>query len=519
MIFGRARRAHRMMAQATRNGSRLTLDELCFLLALLTCPPPARACIRRLENLLVFYRRFGRFRPRHMKSRPNIVLCTCDQLRAFETGCYGNEVVRTPNVDRLAREGVRFETAVTNFPVCMAARSVLMSGQFNRTCTGGVANFGYPIGRDGFYMPEYPEAGRPHCKDRTLPEVLRDHGYRNTVIGKWHIHSWPQDVGFDEYLIPRVHHCHTGQSYTENGGPEFVPEGYSVEFEADRVEQFLADRREARDPFFLYYNISVPHCPLDDAPEEFRGMYDPEDIPLRANVDPERPLADQDYHFKVYRHDFRYYQHHLPCTETLPDGYTLRHLIAEYYGMTTWMDAVFGRMLAALDRHGLADDTIVVFTSDHGDNLGSHGLVQKNTPNEESIRIPLLVRGPSVGAGPSVVRDRVASLVDLAPTLLSFLGVETPDHFHGRDLSAPCAPEAFVETSGGAAVRTTSHLYYIPFEAERSLAAHPGQMFDLAADPFELRNLTGENPLPPPAAELDEALRDWDRRTPWMEER
>ncbi|HUU59929.1 MAG TPA: sulfatase-like hydrolase/transferase, partial [Phycisphaerae bacterium] len=79
-----------------------------------------------------------------MSNRPNIVLCTCDQLRAFEVGCCGNPVVRTPNVDRLAGEGVRFETAVTNFPVCMAARSVLLSGQYNRTCTGGVANVGFP---------------------------------------------------------------------------------------------------------------------------------------------------------------------------------------------------------------------------------------------------------------------------------------------------------------------------------------------------------------------------------------
>jgi hypothetical protein len=97
-----------------------------------------------------------------MKELPNILLCTCDQLRSFEVGCYGNPVIRTPNVDRLAQGGVRFGTAVTNFPVCMAARSVLFSGQANRTCTGGLGNVAFPGGPAGFFMCEYPEAGRPH---------------------------------------------------------------------------------------------------------------------------------------------------------------------------------------------------------------------------------------------------------------------------------------------------------------------------------------------------------------------
>ena len=93
---------------------------------------------------------------------PNIILCMCDQLRAFEVGCYGNPVIRTPNLDRLAAEGVRFETAVTTYPVCMAARSVLLSGQYNRTCTGGVGNVATGQGEGRIYFPQYPFAGRPH---------------------------------------------------------------------------------------------------------------------------------------------------------------------------------------------------------------------------------------------------------------------------------------------------------------------------------------------------------------------
>ncbi|RLD10956.1 MAG: hypothetical protein DRI44_04730 [Chlamydiae bacterium] len=459
-----------------------------------------------------------------MKKRPNIILCTCDQLRAFEVGCYGNPVIQTPNLDRLASNGTRFETAVTNYPVCMAARSVLISGQYNRTCTGGISNVAFQSQAGSFNMPEYPFFGRPHLKSPTLAEILRSHNYHTSVIGKWHIHSWPDDIGFDEYLIPRVHHCHSGQSFTENGGPEFVPPGYSVDYESERVESFLENQRDKNNPFFLYYNISVPHCPLADAPEKFRTMYKPEEIPLRANVDIDKPLKDEEYWFKIYRYDFRYYDLHLPYTEKLPEDYSLRHLIAEYYGMTTWMDSAVGKMLNALEKSGLADDTIVVFTSDHGDNLGSNGLVQKGGPNEESVRIPLIINQPESGIKKAVDKTHVASLVDLAPTLLSLIDVEIPSHFHGRDMSAICVGKqsdidnhAFIETGNGVAIRTPEYLYHLPFSGQNhDLAENPDQFYDLIEDPYQLHNLAGENVTGEIAKELDTKLREWNNKIPWM---
>ncbi|OGV72871.1 MAG: hypothetical protein A3K19_33095 [Lentisphaerae bacterium RIFOXYB12_FULL_65_16] len=461
-----------------------------------------------------------------MPNPPNIILCLCDQLRAFEVGCYGNPVIRTPNMDRLAAEGVRFETAITNFPVCMAARSVVLSGQYNRTCTGGVANVAYPARPGDFNLPEYPDAGRPHLRDRTLPECLRQMDYTTAAIGKWHIHSWPNDIGFDDYLIPRVHHCHTGQSFTENGGPEFIPEGYSVDFEADRVATFLRRQSAGQRPFFLYYNISPPHCPLADAPDKYLTMYRPQDIPLRPNVDLSQPLARQDYWFRVYRYDFRYYNLHLPYTDTLPPDYDLRTLIAEYYGLTTWADTALGTMLQALDSTGLADNTIVIFTSDHGDNLGSLGLVQKGGPTEESIRIPLLLRGPGLGPSGRVVRDQVASLVDLMPTLLDQIGGAIPAHVQGQDLAPVLRgvrpqldePGAIVETSGGAGLRRPAHLVYLPFvKGQRAFAEKPSHAYDLHSDPFQLHNLAAASTtLPPATAPMEAALRQWDTATPWM---
>jgi len=460
-----------------------------------------------------------------MSQRPNVIVCLCDQLRAFEVGCYGNPVIRTPHLDRLAAEGVRFETAVTTFPVCMAARSVTLSGQYNRGCTGGIGNVCTPMPGGVIHFPQYPVAGRPHLKDPTLAEVLRGLGYHTSAIGKWHIHSWPQDLGFDDYVIPRMNHAHSAQLFSENGGPEFVAPGFSVDYEGDRVEQRIGQCAGSGEPFFLFYNISPPHCPMSDGPERYLTMYRPEDIPIRGNVDLTKPLPDQDHWFKIYRWDYRYYNHHLPYTEDLPPDFTLRRVIAEYYGMTTWVDDAVGRMLAALDRTGLARDTIVLFSSDHGDYLGSHGRVQKGDLHEESIRIPLMVRWPA-RLRPATVTTQVMGLVDVMPTLLGLLGQPVPAHVQGRDLAAvvcaqsPClagSEHAVVETGGGAGIRTATHLYGLPFRPRtRELAASPHYVWDVAADPCELRNLAQTGPLPTDMAELDRRLREWDRATPWM---
>ena len=457
--------------------------------------------------------------------KPNIIICAADQLRSFEVGCYGNNVIRTPNIDRLAAEGVRFDTAVTTFPVCMAARSVMLSGQYNRTCTGGISNVSFPSFPGDINMPQYPFNGRPHLKDPTVAEVLRDDGYHTAAIGKWHIHSWPNDIGFDYYLIPRVHHCHSGQHFTENGGPEFVPPGYSVDFEAERVERFLAKRSREQQPFFLFYNISPPHCPMSDAPDKYTQMYAPESVPIRPNVDLKTPLADQDCAFKIYRWDYRYYKLRLPYTDKLPEGFGLRDVTALYYGMTTWVDDTVGRMLASLEENGLAENTIVVFTSDHGDNLGSHGLVQKGRPKEESIRIPFVLRWPSLERRSVVVSGQVAGLVDLMPTVLGLAGQTIPKHVQGRDLSLvvrgeyQSVPEtyAFVETPSGVAVRTTTHMYFLPFgDSGKALADKPTEFYDLVEDPYQLDNLAGQGRNTDIAEKLDGYLRGWDAATPWM---
>jgi len=452
-----------------------------------------------------------------MTERPNIVLCTADQLRPFELAAYGGNFLQTPGLDRLAERGTVWQTAVSNYPVCLPARSILMSGQHNRTATGGCANIMYQ-GRNGDVpMPEYPFDGRPHLQERTLPECLRDRGYDNFAIGKWHIHAWPDDIGFDHYVIPRVHHTHTGQLYTRDGGPEFSPPGYSLDFEVAEAQRLFDARRGEARPFFLYLNLSPPHCPVADMPEEFIRLYDPDDVPIRPNVD--MTGIDWEYWSRVYRWDYKYYSLRLPYTRRLPPGYSIRHLMAEYLGVVTWLDRALGEVVAGLEVAGLMDNTLFVFTSDHGDNLGSHGLVQKGTMNEESIRIPFVAAGPGVSQGRRV-DEGVLSLVDLMPTLLEYAGAGVPAHCQGRSAcpelcGAPGSSDrmAFVETRDGCGLRTARHTVFHERGEDGSLSEIATMLFDNRADPYQLDNLSERTTLP----DLDAILRRCDTDIPWSD--
>jgi len=461
-------------------------------------------------------------------SRPNIIVCMCDQLRAFEVGCYGNPVARTPNMNRLAAEGVRFETAISNAPVCMAARSVLLSGQYARTCNGVTGNVSVEMPDKTVRMSQYPEPGRPHMRDTTLPEALRDAGYYTAAIGKWHVHSRPGDIGFQSSLIPRNYHCHTDQYYMKDGGPEFRVDGYSVDWEAQRVGTFLNEARSELEPFFLYYNISPPHMPIADAPEKYLGMFFPDEIPLRPNVSRDGRLVHDEHWFSVYRWDFRYYHEYRPHTQQLPAGYDLRHMIAEYYGATTWVDDVLGRLLANLERTGLSENTIVVFTSDHGDMLGSHHLFNKGNLYEESIRIPMIVRCPD-RIEPMIANEQITSLVDLAPTLLEMAGVCVPDTMQGRSIAPVLRGEAaslsrnyaYIEAGGhggksAVGVRTPTHTFGLQINAQRKTESALA-LYDLSGDPYQQRNLVDTPEQQHLTIQLGEQLRKWNESTCWLD--
>ncbi|HNT34846.1 MAG TPA: sulfatase-like hydrolase/transferase, partial [bacterium] len=424
-------------------------------------------------------------------SKPNVIVCLCDQLRAFEVGCYGNSVVRTPNIDRLAENGVRFETACSNNPVCSPSRASLLTGQYSRTCAGMLLNADF----------HPPLKQRTQLLNTTMPEVFRNAGYHTSLIGKWHIKPHPLTVGFDDALFPCFRHRYTGQTFIRNFGEDFPVEDYSPEYEIEQVSRLLQENTER--PFFLYYNISPPHMPLHDVPEFYRTLYGRDDVPLRKNVWRDGRMPWDERWFKIYLWDFLYYLHHQPHTERLPDGFDLRDLTALYYGLTSWVDDLVGRLIDELKARGLLDNTLIVFTSDHGDNLGSHHLFNKGSLIEESIRIPLIFHFPQ-RLHTLLNRSQVASIVDVMPSVLGLLGIPIPEGVQGTDLSTVLLGQhnsvgenvAYIETyPGEIGIRTATHLYGIKADVknrqgnECTVLDDRYMFFDLDNDPYELNNI------------------------------
>ena len=256
--------------------------------------------------------------------RRSVFVCLADQLRAFEVGCYGDEVIHTPNIDRLAKEGVQFLTAVTNNPVCTPARSSLLTGQHSRSRTGTVGNV----------HDERAIRERVRLLDTTLAEALHEQGYCTTVIGKWHIDPEPTLVGFDSAAYPLMEHRYYGQTYFDDPGSQgIVVEEFGPHYEGRLVERFLSERQET--PFLSYYSVSQPHPPIGppNMPDEYCSMYDPESMPLRPNtIIDGQPSQDTEW-YKIYTvWDYWWRVHWLKQPprrgDDLSEGIDLRRLTA-----------------------------------------------------------------------------------------------------------------------------------------------------------------------------------------------
>lgn len=457
--------------------------------------------------------------------RPNIILVTCDQLRAFEVGCCGNPLVRTPNIDRLAQRGRTFDTAVTQNPVCTPARSCWLTGQYSRTCAGMLGNT----------HENPPNSKRERLLDPTLPELLRSAGYRTALIGKWHIDPQPQLVGFDSAIYPKIEHRYYGQTLFDEDGNSTIVTSFLEDFFAENVATFLSEQRYSDTPFFLNYNISPPHQPIGPGhlPEQYTRMYRGDEVLLRPNTEFEHEAPhDPEFWFRVYRSadyywDWRGKRPIKPEDDFLPAGFGLLDLTALYYGAVTCVDDYIGKLMDTLDQCGLTKRTLIVFTSDHGDNLGSHGLFNKDSLIEEAIRVPLIIANPQLGVEteeqtiqPAVPEQPIAGLIDIAPTILDSADLAVPAHMQGQSLlRGRAANEAFIETGPMIGIRTKTHLLGLPFDEKHRRPAEGKSIFyDLRNDPYEQRNLKGTGEQREIYDNLRERLLEWDHDCPWMED-
>jgi arylsulfatase A-like enzyme len=422
-------------------------------------------------------------------NRPNLLFILADQWRAQATGYAGDPNARTPHVDRLRDESVSCTTAVSTTSVCCPARASLLTGQ-------------YPL-THGLFMNDVPLGNGAV----SIAQAFAAQGYDTGYIGKWHVdgHGWEGFIppqrrqGFRFWrALECTHDYHHSRYYSDEddsaaaaGAPVLRTwEGYDAAAQTRCAEAFIREHAGAGRPFFLMLAWGPPHGPYHTAPEQFRARFDPARIELRPNV----PAA----HAGRARADLAGYCAHIAA-----------------------LDACLGDLLRTLGGCGIAGQTVVVFTSDHGDHLWSHGLGGKQTPWDESIRVPLLVRLPrALGAGPREV-DVPLATADIMPTLLGLCGVPVPPTVQGTDRSAAVAGREAPETAPGALVacyfvhgafrkmggrhyrgiRTRRHTYV------RDLRG-PWLLYDNLEDPYQLDNLCGRPEHRALQAELDRHLQE-----------
>ena len=412
-------------------------------------------------------------------TRPNFLFMIADDHRHSALGALGEEAVSTPTFDQLIADGTCFTQAhimgSTSGAVCMPSRGMLMSG-----C--GLFDTPDPLPDD---VP-------------LLPELLRANGYTTYGTGKWHNRrgSYARCFGesgkvffggmSDQSAMPVNDFDPAGEYPPEE---TYIADGYSTTVFSDEMIKFLSERGPADDePFFAYIAFTSPHDPRTPPPP-FDTMYDPAAIELPPNYLPEHP-------FDIGVRDIR---------DELLAGYPrgedeIKRHIADYYGMISHMDYDIGRILETLDARGLSENTIVIYTSDHGLGVGQHGLIGKQNLYDHSMRIPLIMRGPGLPAG---LRSKaLLYLLDLYPTLLELAGAPVPDSTAGHSLTALLNEVTYKHRRQiySAYQSVFGHPAGAPYQRSIKDEGHKliqtvvdglmtWQLFDLDADPEEMENL------------------------------
>ncbi|MCJ8330838.1 MAG: sulfatase-like hydrolase/transferase, partial [Lentisphaeria bacterium] len=342
-----------------------------------------------------------------MSKKPNIILFFTDQLRADALACYGNDICKTPNLDKLATESIVFDYAYCPISVCSPSRASLMSGLYPHnhktminTHIAPAFNVGLPL--------ETP----------TFSKVLKEHGYAMDYIGKWHVNEEhdPTEFGFDRHLeiIPdeTINMIKEEAVFLDFPGGENLmcaPSKCSVEetrtgLLMDKAQQFIKERAQQEQAFFLRMDTSAPHF-FNIIPEPYASMYDPESIPPWGNF-------DESFEGKPDGHLRKHQEWHLEDK----DWSWWQKLLAFYYGDVSMQDYFVGQMLDCIKDAGIEDNTIFIFASDHGDSMGSHKHFEKGgTMYEEVMRVPLIIKMPN-GEGAGTRCKEFVQLMDLMPT-------------------------------------------------------------------------------------------------------
>lgn len=438
-----------------------------------------------------------------MDSRPNILVLMGDHFRHDAMGWTGNPVAHTPNLDKLAAKSVRFANCFCQSPVCSPARHSLNTGQYAHR-HGVVAN-----------------GLEPHPGMFTLAHALKPHGYR--CFHRGHMHwQGPHDNGYEpatgeswigkrEWSDSIPEHVHrrcaeesAGGIRRTTGGPGPRSEhGHGGHYVMEKTIESIREAAGNGEPFLAWASFSEPHPPWYP-PREYYALIDQNAVNLPQ---PSPEGAASPHPIMVKRK-----QEWAHLTEV-----EVRQIIAAYHGMVAMLDNYVGKILDVLDELGVADNTIVVWTSDHGDQLYEHEILLKFVMRESSVRVPLMI---SVPGTTSRIRDELVEHVDLFPTICELTGVDIPQSVQGRSilplLGNDLAPGDWREAvfsqidhcdvqSNIQMIRTTTWKLNV-YDGE------PGELYDLVNDPNEFHNLINDPSCASQTTSLHQRLKQWERQ-------
>ncbi len=452
--------------------------------------------------------------------RPNILLVFTDDHAAHAVSAYGSVLNQTPNIDRLAEEGLLFQNAFVTNSICAPSRATVLTGQY------GHLN-GVPTNRDTL-----------HATTLTFPKLLREAGYQTAIVGKWHLKVRPE--GFDHYEVLRGQGPYYNPVlYSADDSVEY--EGYTTDVITDRALRWLTEERAPGQPFLLMYQHTAPHREWAPGPEQL-NLFTDIDLPEPPTLFDDfegRTSAARTQEMTIAEHmtqrdlkfvppgnlneaqlalwNAAYGPRNDAFAEAGLEGDELvrwkyQRYVKDYLRAVQSVDDNLGRVLDFLDREGLAENTVVVYTSDQGFFLGDHGWFDKRWMYEESMKTPLLVRWPA-GIAPGTRSDALVQNLDLAETFLDLAAVPIPGAMQGRSLVP------LFDGSEPSDWRDALYYQYFEYPGWHMVRRHYGvrtrthklihyyeigewELFDLGVDPDELRSVHDD----PAYAEVRAAL-------------
>ncbi len=416
-----------------------------------------------------------------MASRPNILFVLVDQLGARWLPTYGHPIVQTPALESFADESTVFERAISTSPLCSPYRGCLLSGAYPSQ-TGLLRNGqAYPA-----HLP-------------SLADQLQAGGYATHYVGKWHLSGAPQEnrwvppeqrAGFQHFIGWESHHVdhNAGLIWRDDPAAPIDMPGHETDALTDIALQQLAQAARDENPFFMLLSYQAPHPPCAP-PDNFLKIYRGQDLLAEANAD-------------------RTAWYHMPHWQA---DYNVESFRRRYFGEISHFDAAFGRLLRGLGELNLRDNTLLLFTSDHGEMAGAHGLFGKGLMYEESLHVPLIIRAPGQTAGRRT--KQLAATIDLMPTLLDYAGLHMPEPAEGISLRGQIAGGA---TDSGRIAISEYQSFCASTQAwklvSRGPRLEPASLHNISSDPYELENRLNDADCAEIQAALQAALSHWRAR-------